>query len=195
MNYTAAHCSTLQHFATHYDTLQHTLQARKNLWFCLLHCLWRSAWIYTTLHHTAPHCNTPQHTATPCNTPLSGRINHHCGDAWMCACISACMCVRVYVCVCFCMCVGACSMSTLQARGNQWHCLFPCLPRAEWNHHCGRSCHLPRITWPVLLDLDVCTGQTHQYTYKYYVCVGIYVCIYMNIDPMINLARSWRRYW
>jgi len=47
---------TLQHTATHCNTLQHALQHTAT------HC--------STLPHTATHCNTLQHTATHCNTTL-----------------------------------------------------------------------------------------------------------------------------
>jgi len=48
LQHTAAHCNTLQHTATHCSTLQHTAA------YC------------STLQHTAAHCNTLQHTATNC---------------------------------------------------------------------------------------------------------------------------------
>jgi len=55
--HTATHCNTrqhpcitLQHTATHCNTLQHTAT----------HC--------NTLQHTATHCNTRQHAATHCTT-------------------------------------------------------------------------------------------------------------------------------
>jgi len=51
---------TLQHTATHCNTLQHRVYS---VWVCSLvstHC--------NTLQHTATHCNTLQHTATHCNT-------------------------------------------------------------------------------------------------------------------------------
>ena len=49
--------SSLQHTATHCNTLQHT------------------ATQYTTLHHTAPHYITLRHTAPHCNTTLTSDAN------------------------------------------------------------------------------------------------------------------------
>jgi len=49
------HCNTLQHWATHYYTLQLTTTLCNTHWHC------------NTQQHTATHCNTLQHTATHCN--------------------------------------------------------------------------------------------------------------------------------
>jgi len=51
---------TLQHTATHGNTLQHTA----------IHCNTRHFYRHfeVTLQHTTTHCNTLQHPATPCNT-------------------------------------------------------------------------------------------------------------------------------
>jgi len=83
-NYTATHCSTLQHMAAHCNTLQHTAT----------HC--------NTLQHTATRCNTLKHTATHYNTRQC-RVSQH--GAVVTAC-NLCVCVRVCVCVSnVCMCV------------------------------------------------------------------------------------------
>jgi len=50
MQHTATHCNTLQHITTHCNTLQHTAT----------HC--------NTLQHTATHCNTQHRTSTNCKT-------------------------------------------------------------------------------------------------------------------------------
>jgi len=56
----ATHCNTadtLQHWAAHCNTLQHTaIQLTRTARHC------------NTLQHAATHCSTPQHPATPCNT-------------------------------------------------------------------------------------------------------------------------------
>ena len=52
LQHTATHCNTLQHTATHCSTLQHTG-----------HC--------NTLQHTAIHCNTVQHSPMNCDTLLA----------------------------------------------------------------------------------------------------------------------------
>ena len=61
------HCNTLQHTATHCNTLVLT---------CALFQ------IGNTLQHTTTHCNTMQHTATHCNTwqhtPTLQHIATHC---------------------------------------------------------------------------------------------------------------------
>ena len=49
-----AHCNTLQHFATHFNTSFNTLQHTATHFNT--HC--------NTLQHTATHCNTLQHTST-----------------------------------------------------------------------------------------------------------------------------------
>jgi len=70
------HCNTLQHDATHSNTMQvsrslyplpqflaglpHTAMHCNALQHIAIHC--------NTLQHTATHCNTLQHTATHCNT-------------------------------------------------------------------------------------------------------------------------------
>ena len=51
---------TLQHTATHCNTLQHATALREGNQSLFTHC--------NTLQHPAAHCNTLQHTATPCNT-------------------------------------------------------------------------------------------------------------------------------
>ena len=53
----AALCSTLQHTATHGNTMQHAATHCKN-----------AASRCTTLHHTTTRCNTRQHTVTHSNT-------------------------------------------------------------------------------------------------------------------------------
>ena len=87
--YTATHCNSLQRNATHYNTLQSRISI-----CCLYDCVCMHVSVcvclyarreacpsacttvstlqliayYSTLQHTAPHCNTLQHTATHCNT-------------------------------------------------------------------------------------------------------------------------------
>jgi len=56
----ASHCITLQHTASHCNTLQ-TFEIRNTA--AASHCI--------TLRHTASHCITLHHTATHCNTPYS----------------------------------------------------------------------------------------------------------------------------
>jgi len=50
LQHPATHCNTMRYTATHCNTRHHTAT----------HC--------NTLQHTATHCNTPQHTAPRCNT-------------------------------------------------------------------------------------------------------------------------------
>ena len=73
MQHTATHCNTLQHTATHSKCLE------TRLWSS---CLWSQyrhianiATHCNTLQHTATHCNTPQHTATHCCC-LSSQYRH-----------------------------------------------------------------------------------------------------------------------
>ena len=60
LQHTATHCNTLQHTATHCSILQHTATHCSTLQHTAAHC--------NTLQHTAAHCNTLQHTAAHCNT-------------------------------------------------------------------------------------------------------------------------------
>ena len=60
LQHIATHCNTLHHTATHCNTLQHTATHCNTLQHTATHC--------NTLQHTARHCNTLQHTATHCNT-------------------------------------------------------------------------------------------------------------------------------
>ena len=67
-------CSnTLQHNATHCNTLQHMLSATQCYIFVIsLNLYYHSALLTTcsnTLQHNAIRCNTLQHTATHCHTP------------------------------------------------------------------------------------------------------------------------------
>jgi len=74
MQHTATHCNTLQHTTTHCNTLQHTLQQLRNSAVPITQQ--HTATHYNTLQHTATHCNTLQctatriavHTVTHCNT-------------------------------------------------------------------------------------------------------------------------------
>jgi len=65
LQHTATHCNTLQHTVkhttTHCNTLQHAVCMKWHDW-----CIWR-VWL-NTLQHTATHCNTLQHTVTHYNT-------------------------------------------------------------------------------------------------------------------------------
>jgi len=69
--HTATHCNTLQHTATHRNTLQHTATHSRtsieSLVFTCAHC--------NTLQRTATHCNTlTQHTATHSRTSLQSLV-------------------------------------------------------------------------------------------------------------------------
>ena len=74
---------TLQHTATHCNTLQHECHTKKCLprvimrlvmremtqeTHCLVYLVLQCGRQCNTLHYTATHCNTLQHTATHCNT-------------------------------------------------------------------------------------------------------------------------------
>jgi len=63
----APHCNTLQHTATHCNTLQ--LEARHTAPHCntLQHTATHCNALQLEARHTAPHRNTLQHTATHCN--------------------------------------------------------------------------------------------------------------------------------
>ena len=82
MQHIATHCNTLQHTATHCNTLQYTATPCNTLQHLTRHCNTLS---YTTTHvilclkicwefytetwvASCSHCNTLQHTATHCNT-------------------------------------------------------------------------------------------------------------------------------
>jgi len=86
LQHTATHCNTVQHGATRRHTLQHsathnklffhascscdiTATHRNTLQHTAIHCniLQHTAPHCTTLHHTATHCSTLQHTATSCS--------------------------------------------------------------------------------------------------------------------------------
>jgi len=71
------HCSTLQHTATHFNSLQITaLEHQHSLQLSAVHrkSINQMSVSYTLfgsiLQHTATRCNTPQHTATHRNTQL-----------------------------------------------------------------------------------------------------------------------------
>jgi hypothetical protein len=69
LQHTATHCNTLQHIintATHCDTLQHTAARCK----CLFSC-------ETAIPYNILHCNTLQHTATHCNTLQLSYFRHN----------------------------------------------------------------------------------------------------------------------
>ena len=99
LQYTARHCNTLlsfyknrtlQHVATHCNTLQHTAT----------HCI--------TLQHTATHCNTLQHTAAHEKEDL--QISHiYIRDAMSLAIAVCCIVLQcVAVCCSVLQCVAAC---------------------------------------------------------------------------------------
>jgi len=54
LQHTATHCNTLQQTATDYGT--------QDYWLAAAHCDTQNE------QHTAPHCDTTQHTATHCDT-------------------------------------------------------------------------------------------------------------------------------
>jgi hypothetical protein len=108
LQHTATHCNTLQererqqrgallqHTATHCSTLQHTARERASAKRCFVatHC--------NTLQHTATHCSTLQHTATHCNT-LQERERQQRGALsiykYDYVCVRVCFWVWGYVCV------------------------------------------------------------------------------------------------
>jgi len=86
LQHTATHCNTLPHTATHCNTLQHrwyrntchnsargdkrhhTKPCEPEVTASVPEVTASGAERYSTLQHTAAHCNTLQHTATHCNT-------------------------------------------------------------------------------------------------------------------------------
>jgi len=72
-----AHCISLQHISTHWNTLQHlqhtaahyTVELQMSMHEHLVH----TATHRNTLQHAATHCNTLQHTTAHCNTHNFGR--------------------------------------------------------------------------------------------------------------------------
>jgi len=81
--------NTLQHTATHCNTLQHAdvpytmgIKQQKQMGdqaLPLFNTLQHTATYYNTLQHTATHCNTLQHTATHCNTLQHADVSHTMG--------------------------------------------------------------------------------------------------------------------
>jgi len=70
VQHTATHCDTLQHIAPHCNTSQHTATHCNTSQHTATHCntLQYTAAHRNTLQHTAKHCNIQQHTAIHCNT-------------------------------------------------------------------------------------------------------------------------------
>ena len=68
LQHTATHCNTLQHSATHCNTLQHSATHCNTLQYTVTRCTMSCSESHTIYRLTATHCNTLQHTATHCNT-------------------------------------------------------------------------------------------------------------------------------
>jgi len=80
LQHTATHRNTLQHIATHCNTLQHTATHRNTLQHIATHC--------NTSQHTATHRNTLQHLARHCSTHMISHMVSHTHVLMCCRCVA-----------------------------------------------------------------------------------------------------------